>query len=183
MAARTITAIPGPEWAALFTDFRQSAFRLEIRQHYTAPDEQEEFGRFLAGEEPQPELTWWTELARGHIAAGRSMCRVRVIVEPPSDYTRFELAAYPVMAAAGDDIRIISIAPRSWPPGIPHEDFWIFDDQDLWILHYDETGFLYCAELADDPQVVADHLGWRDTALELSIPVNDYLAAGSRKAS
>jgi hypothetical protein len=183
MAARTITAIPGSEWAALFTDFKQSAFRLEARQHYTAPDEQDEFGRFLAGEEPRPELTWWTELTRGHVAAGRTMSRVRVIVEPPSDYTRFELAAFPIMAAAGDDIRIISVSPRSWPPAVPHEDFWIFDDKHLWILHYDETGFLHSAELVNDPQVVAAHLRWRDAALELSVPVNDYLATRTRKAS
>jgi hypothetical protein len=182
VATRIITAIPGPEWGALFTGFTRSAFRLETFQHYTAPDEREEFARFLAGEEPQPELTWWTELARGHTAAGRTMSRVRVIVEPPSDYTRFELAAYPVMMAAGDEVRILSVFPGVWP-GIPHEDFWIFDDRDLWIMNYDGAGVLLNAELADDPQIVADHLRWRDKALELAIPVNDYLAAGSRKAS
>ncbi len=183
MATRIITAIPGPEWAALFTDFTRSAFRLETFQHYTAPDEQEQYARFLAGEEPRPDLTWWTKLARGHVAAGRTMSRVRVIVEPPSDYTRFELAAYPIMAAAGDDIRIISVSPGAWPPGIPHEDFWIFDSRDLWVLRYDGSGFLLSAELVDDSRVVADHLRWREKALELSVPVSDYLAAGSRTAS
>lgn len=183
MATRIITAIPSAEWGALFTGFTREAFRLEARQHYTAPDEQEEFAKFLAGEEPRPELTWWTKLARGHTAAGRTMARVRIIVEPPSDYTRFELAAYPIMAAAGDDIRILSVSPGAWPPGIPHEDFWIFDSRDLWTLQYDEAGVLLSAQLTDHPQVVADHLRWRDEALELAIPVNDYLAADSRKAS
>lgn len=183
MTTRIITAIPGPEWGELFTGFTRSAFRLETFQHYTAPDEREEYARFLAGEEPRPDLTWWTGLARGHSAAGRTMSRVRVIVEPPSDYTRFELAAYPVMAAAGDDVRIISVSLGAWPPGIPHEDFWIFDDRDLWIMHYDQAGVLLSAELVDDPQIVAVHLQWRARALELSIPVGDYLKAGSCKAS
>lgn len=183
MGRRFITAIPGAEWGALFTGFTRSAFRLETLQHYTAPDEREEFARFLAGAAPQPELSWWTELARMHTAAGRTMSRVRVIVEPPSDYTRFELAAYPVMAAAGDDIRIISVSPGTWPAGVPHEDFWLFDDHDLWVMNYDQAGVLLNAELLDDRQTVADHLRWRDVALDQAIPVNDYLAAGSRRAS
>ena len=115
MAARVITSLASKEWVALFTGFTRSAYRLEALQHYTDPSEREAFARFCAGQDPQIDLSWWTGMARKQTAAGRSMSRVRVIIEPPSDYTRFELVAYPVMAAAGDDIRIISVSPGTWP--------------------------------------------------------------------
>jgi hypothetical protein len=122
-------------------------------------------------------------MARKQTAAGRSMSRVRVIIEPPSDYTRFELVAYPVMAAAGDDIRIISVPPDTWPAGVPHEDYWLFDDRHVWVLRYDDAGVFLRAELLADPRTILDHLRWRDAALAQAIPVNDYLGITARRAS
>lgn len=184
MPSRIIGDIPGAEWGALFTGFKRSAFRLETFQDYTAPDEAEAFARFRAGKDPQIDLAWWTELARRHTLAGRSMSRVRVIAGPPTEYTRFELLAYPVMAAAGDDIRIISARAGDWPDGVPqHHDFWIFDDRDVWILNYDEAGVLRTAALLDDAQAVQQHLQWRDIALHQAIPVSDYLAVTARRSS
>ena len=183
MARRIIGTIPGEEWGSLFTGFTRSAFRLETFQHYSAPDEVEAVTRFRAGEDPRIDLAWWTDLARKHTAAGRAMSRVRIIIEPPSEYTRFELIAYPVMAAAGDDIRIISVQPGEWPADVPHHDYWVFDDRDVWVLNYDREGVLQSAELQDDDQVVLDHLHWRDVALAQAIPIGDYLAVAARRAS
>lgn len=181
MTSRSITQLPGPEWAALLTGFTRSAFRLETLQHYTAPDEAEAFARFRAGQDPAIDLSWWTELARTHTAAGRTMARVRVIVEPPSDYTRFALLAYPLMAAAGDDIQIISAEPGSWPEGVPREDFWLFDDV-AWVMNYDADGAFVSADQLQDPAATAEHLRWRDAALAQSIPVTQYLALAARQA-
>jgi len=91
--------------------------------------------------------------------------------------------AYPVMAAAGDDIRIISVPPGTWPAGVPREDYWLFDDRDVWVLRYDDAGVFLRAELLDDPRAIAEHLRWRDVALAQSIPVNDYLSPAARRAS
>ena len=104
------------------------------------------------------------------------MSRVRVVIEPPSDYTRFELAHFPAMAAAGDDIRVIAAAPGTWPPDLPRHDFWLFDDRDVWVLKYDGTGTFLRTELRDDPQTITSHLRWRGDALGQSTPVDDYLA-------
>ncbi len=183
MTRRVITSTASPEWAGLFTGFTRSAFRLEGLQHYTASGEQEAFARFRAGKDPKVDLSWWIGLAKGHTAAGRSMSRVRVVVEPPSDYTRFELAHFPAMAVAGDDIRIIAAAPGAWPPDVPQHDFWLFDDRDVWVLKYDGAGALLSAELLDDPQAITDHLHWRGAALRQAIPVRDYLAMSARRAS
>jgi hypothetical protein len=184
MAGRVITRIPGPEWAALFSPgFTRSAFRLETLQHYSMADEQEPFRRFCAGLDPQLDLSWWTGLASTHAAAGHAMSRVRVIVEPPTDYTRFELHAYPAMVAAGDDIRVISVTPGTWPEGLPQHDFWLFDDRDTWLLNYDRAGTLLSAEQAEDPDVISLHLRWRDAALDQAIPVSEYLGLTRRRQS
>lgn len=185
MAARIsrITSTSSPEWVALFTGFTRSAFRLEGLQHYAEPAEAEAVARFLAGQDPQVDLSWWLGLVKGHISADRSMSRVRLIEEPPTDYTRFELYCYPIMAEAGDDIRIISGAPDTVRRGLPFHDFWLFDDRNVWVLTYDLDGTFVCAELHDDPQTVADHRRWRDVALAQSIPVGEYLATTERRAS
>lgn len=183
MATRVITSLASPEWAALFTTFTDSAFRLEGLQHYTMDDEAEAFARFCAGQDPHVNLSWWTGLARGNTAAGRRMARVRVITEPPSDYTRFELAHYPAMVAAGDDIQVITTPEGTWPPGLPRHDFWLFDDRDVWILDYDHTGTFLGAELRTDPETVTSHQRWRDAAIGQAIPVSEYLAQASRNTS
>jgi hypothetical protein len=86
------------------------------------------------------------------------------------------------MAAASDDIRIISVDPGKWPAGVPHHDYWLFDDRDVWVLNYDREGVLRSAELQDDGQVVLDHPRWRDAALAQAIPIGDYLAVTAHRA-
>jgi len=176
MARRTITSLASPDWAALFGSFTGNAFRLEGLQHYTDPGEQEAFARFCAGKDPKVDLSWWIGLVKGHAAAGRRMSRVRVVIEPPSDYTRFELVHYPAMVAAGDDIQIISTTPDTWPADLPRHDFWLFDDLEVWILHYDDAGTFLRAELHDDAESITSHLRWRDAALSRALPLIDYLA-------
>ncbi|HEV2376240.1 MAG TPA: hypothetical protein VGS19_29230 [Streptosporangiaceae bacterium] len=182
MARRVITTVGCPEWAGLFTGFTSSAFRLEGLQHYTAADEQEAFARFQAGLDPGVDLSWWCGLARGHRAAGRRMARVRVVAEPLTDYTRFELAHFPAFVEAGDDIRVIPVASGAWPRGLPRHDFWLFDDHEVWILAYDRAGTFLKAELHKDRRTVTDHLRWREAATRLAIPLREYIATPARQA-
>jgi hypothetical protein len=179
---RRIEADEYDAWDALFTSFERSAYRLEGLQTYAEPDEAEAVARFLDSGELDPDvLSWWTGLVRGHVATGRSLTRVRVIVEPLTDYTRFELACYRLMVEAGDDIRMIVAPPGGWPASIPQHDYWLFDDRDVWVMHYSNAGTFIRAELAEDPAVIADHLRWRDVAMAQAIPVHDYLATLARR--
>lgn len=176
MPTRIITSLLSPEWPALFRNFNSTAFRLETLQHYSEPNEDAALARFLVDGQPDVGLlSYWTSLVIDHAAAGRRMSRVRVVEEPPTDYTRFELANFPLMVAAGDDIRIIATSGGTWPAGIPQHDFWLFDDQDLWALHYGDAGEFRRAELLHDPHTIEQHRRWRDAALEQAIPVADYL--------
>lgn len=176
MAGRRIDSIDSPEWETLFTGFSANAFRWESLQHYTVADEAEALARFLDGVDPEIDLSWWCEMTAGHLARGHAMSRVRLVRLPESDYTRLEMMAYPVMAAAGDDIRVITELPDALSD-LEGRDFWIFDDRDVWALEYDSAGSFLGAALLEDPAAIARHLRWRDTLLEHSIPVDRYLAA------
>lgn len=112
---------------------------------------------------------------RAQVASGRTKTRVRVVVEPQTDYTRFELAIYPRLAAAGEDIRIIAVPGGGWPAGLPRYDYWLFDDHDVWRMHYGDDHRFRGAELLDDESMIADHLQWRDIALDQAVPLDEYL--------
>jgi hypothetical protein len=102
------------------------------------------------------------------------MSRVRVIREPLTDYTRFQLALYPRMIATGDDIRIIVANENE--PALPDHDYWLFDDRDLWIMEYEGAGTFMGARLVEDEAVVAQHCEWRDAAIGCSVPLHEYLS-------
>jgi len=175
---RRITSTDAPEWEVLFLNFTHSAFRLETLQHYSEPVEAEDFAQFLAGEyHADGDLSWWGDKTRKHAAAGHHMSRVRIVIEPLTNYTRFEIIDFPRMVDAGDDIRIIAMSEGEWPDGLPHEDYWLIDEHDIWLMVYDDQGALRYAELQDhDEDLLARHLQWRDDAWAQAIPVGEYLA-------
>jgi hypothetical protein len=171
---------------ALFTGVRESWFRLETLQTYNA-GEAEELREFLAGR-PRPHRPGaWQVVIRNHAAAGRTLCRVHVIREPPTDYVRWELYAYGPNIEAGEDVRAVPVPEGApWPAGIPEGlDFWLFDDRDVWVMEYDDTGRFLACELVSDQGEVEQYRAWRDAALAASIPVGDYHpdAAAVRRVS
>jgi hypothetical protein len=180
--SRWITPDDGAAWRTLFESFSASAFRLEGLQTYDAPGEAEAVARFLAGEDPQADTSWWTSMVQGHRAAGHTMSRVRIVTEPLTDYTRFELAVYPQLVEAGDDIRVIHAGAAQWPAGVVEHDYWLFDRRDLWLMHYTDSGAFVGAERVVDPAVIGEHVRSADIALAQSIPLHTFLAA-RRQAS
>jgi hypothetical protein len=179
---RIITADDWDAWRALF-DLGASAFRLETLQTYAEPDEADALDRFRAGEDPGLDTSWWEDLVTRHTEGGHTMTRVRVLVEPLSEYARFQLPYLRRFAAAGEDIRIIPTTVDSWPAGLPRHDFWLFDDVDVWILHYTDAGAFIEAERPPDGLIHA-HRHWRDLALEAAVPLGKYLRTrDARRAS
>lgn len=164
-------------WAALFTGFNKSAYRLEAQQIYSNDAEDAGLARFLAGEPHGVDLSWSISKLKSQVAVGRTQASVRVVIEPPTDYTRFEISMYPEFTAAGEDLRIISLPEGGWPEDVPHHDYWLFDDRDVWRMHYGDDYRWTGAELIDDEATIADHLRWRDAAQAQAVPLHEYLAA------
>jgi hypothetical protein len=175
--SRWIRSTSDPQWGALFRSYTRSAYRLEGQQMYSNPTEDEHLATFLSGKPVEFDLTWRLSRTRERIAAGATKTTVRIVVEPPTAYTRMELTVYPQLAEAGEEIRIIAVPQGRRPPELPLHDYWLLDDHDVWRMHYYENFRFAGAELLDDPDVIADHLRCRDLALDMSVPLHEYLAS------
>jgi hypothetical protein len=165
--------LEGEEWAQYFRDFTRSAFRLETLPVYTMPEEQETIRRFLAGEQPSPGYHYgWMDTVATAAAEGRPIQRVRVLRRPLTDYIRFEFAyGYDFSSPAGEDIRIADITDND--PGLPSEDYWMFDESAVVRMLYREDGTQIGRELVENPDV-EQYLKWRDVALAAAVPYAEY---------
>ncbi|MFF4404273.1 DUF6879 family protein [Streptomyces sp. NPDC001404] len=168
--------LDGEEWQAYFRDFKRSAFRLEVHQIYTMPFEAETLRSFLAGE-PMPEgfNASWHRTIRDHAAAGRIMTRAKIVRRPLTDYSRYLFEwCIPGNVAAGEDYRIVDVTDGT-DPGLPAQDFWLFDETTVVHLNYRPDGTQINRELIQSPDL-GKYLAWRDIALENSVPFRGYRA-------
>jgi hypothetical protein len=163
------------QWREIFRGFTKSAFRLEVQQIYTMPDEREDFERFLAGLPALPgDNHEWHDRVRGYVAEGRTVQRAKVVRRPLTDYTRYLVArGIPENVEAGEDYRIIEAADRD--TGLPDQDFWMFDERVVVHLHYETDGTQRSRELVEDPDL-SRYLRWRDLALEQGVPFDEWHA-------
>lgn len=163
-----------------FQNLTTSWFRLETLQAYDVEEEHESFAEFLrTGRLDSPGDVEWRGMIAGHVAAGRSLQRVHVVEEPLTDYVRYEIAEYVRNHEAGEDIRLLPVPAGEWPEGPPQgTDFWLLDDgqpsQSAWAMAYDDEGRFLGVEEVQDPDLIDTYRKWRDTALGLSVPLNDY---------
>jgi hypothetical protein len=160
-------------------EFRVSAFRLECRQHYDNPAEREWFARYLeTGEVPTftPDNDAWCKLVAEAQAAGKVVQRVHLVQEPPSDYVRFELECQRASLDAGEDIRVIAFRDNAEAHPLGDHghrgDFWLFDDETVVELDYDQEGrFLGARQVQES---VEYYRGLRDEAMQRSISLKEY---------
>ena len=72
------------------------------------------------------------------------------------------------------DVRIIPLARDDpWPPGIPENDFWLFDDAQYFAMRYDAQGGWLGIEHVPDAASVACAV--RDVALHLAQSWASYI--------
>jgi hypothetical protein len=163
--------LKGEEFGRLFESFERTAFRLETLAVYDVEDEQEEIARFLAGQEMGPE---WDDnpWVRSMTDKGKAVSRVHVLRSPLTDYLRYELGAYAGNITAGESIGIIDLAEQQ-VTGLPDHDFWLFDDRDVYRMHYTPEGKFVGAELLPGDRL-AEYLGYRDLARAHAVPFTSY---------
>lgn len=148
--------------AALSTA-RVSVFRLEGHQTYA---DDELWQRYLRGEwwEQDQDLADWCALVSATVDRGVTWTRARVVTEPWTLYTRWEIEQhYPHNLRAGEDVRLIR-ADVAWP----YPDFWLVDDR-AWMLDYDDTGTITVTETIG--RWLPTLRLWRDRALSAAEPL------------
>ncbi|MDT0347629.1 DUF6879 family protein [Streptomyces litchfieldiae] len=131
----------GDEWNDCFDSMKREAWRLETLPVSTMPQEADSFARFLSGEKsPDDHNSAWIKDIRTWRAEGKYVGRVHVVTRPLSDYLRFEFEYYyRHHARVGEDVRILDLTDRE-NPGLPDQDFWMFDEAKVVLMHYRPDG-------------------------------------------
>ena len=148
----------------MFHSFEHTAFRLEVRDRYDSPYENDSLHRFLA-DEPD-DLPWmrdWLDMISEATSRGRSFARVRVVSVPLTDYSRFGVWCSQFTNSAGEDIRYLT-REQAHAEQLPEHDYWLFDSHKLVRMHFDDSDRFLGGEVVDDPAAVVRHNYWRDAA-------------------
>ncbi|WP_105973051.1 DUF6879 family protein [Streptomyces geranii] len=167
-------------WARLFHSCRESAWHLEMRDHYAVAEEQADIKRWRAGdwgpEADAASKAGWLDLMRATAARGVQLRRARIVSEPVTEYIRFEHEGTPQNIAAGEDVRWL---PRTRASGLalPGNDCWIFDRSTVLFNHFTGDGGWVGNELSSDPHVVDVCAGAFESVWKLGIPHGQYSLA------
>lgn len=164
----------GEPFAHLFGEFARSAWRWECQGEYREPAESEPFRLWRAGRGDDTWLRPWADQVRAYRRAGKTFQRARMLTEPPTEYLRWMLDVTRLNVEAGEDIRWID-ERRARAMDAPRDDFYLFDDDRVAVLKFDERG-VSGAELIDDPDVVGEYRAWRDRVWPVAVPHARYIA-------
>jgi hypothetical protein len=160
----------------LYNGVAHRSLRMETRQNYAVPWEDERNRAWLRGD-PEPRSTSLDRHraeCRAQAESGRHVARVRFVVQPMSEYTKRQIAwTYPGSTAAGEEISIIDRAEHPEFDHV-HEDFVVFDDTALMYYRYNDEDQLTGYDLSDDPAVVAEHLALAEEVLAAAIPFAEW---------
>jgi hypothetical protein len=167
--------ISGPAITEFFRDgFQYSAWRWETRRAYGVAAESEALQAFLRGEDVAEPGRPWLVLIRDLVKQRKTVGRVRLIDDPPTDYQRFLLADVSDSVDAGEDIRYLQRV-EAHRQGLPEYDYWIFDSRTVGIFQFDGDRSLGMA-LTDDPAEVLRACRIRDAAMHFAIPAREFTA-------
>jgi len=162
---------------ACFEKATKSLFRFEGLQDYTAMDGEEEISHFIKTGAllTKPQDVDWCRNMKLKNERGMFTGRVRMVVKPLNNYTKWELAWHKAAAEfSGDDIRIIdedsfkAIFPKALP------DFWMMDDKHVFTLVYGPQGKFIRGEQVPDDQV-GEYINYKNTLIYNSVHVREYL--------
>nr|WP_202419974.1 DUF6879 family protein [Actinomadura rayongensis] len=163
----------GDDWTRFFDSFHRDAFRLETLPAYGVASEETEYRIWReTGRLDVPADDEWLVRLRAFRSAGRTIGRVRVLARPLTQYMRYQFAFYPYSSAAGESIRILDVTGRANPVA-GAQDFWLFDESKVVLMHYADDGTQTGRELLEgaDP---APYVEWKRRALRDSVPFSEY---------
>jgi hypothetical protein len=113
---------------------------------------------------------WLSGFAASAIAAGRTVGRVRVHQDPPTDYQRWERWLGQWNAAAGESIRYLTRGQAheiGLLPDAGDEDWWLYDDTRLLVMRFAGSRRVQ-NEVITDRAIVRRACKWRDLSVRHS---------------
>lgn len=167
--------LDGDAWRQFFDSFEREAFRLETLPEYRVANERNDFEHFLAtGEVNISEGDPWHARVRHFRETGRWIGRVHVVTRPLTDYLRFEFTFQLRSVRAGEEVRILDLTDRP-NPGLPKQDFWMFDESKVVRMAYEADGTQIGRELLEEVDP-SPYVAWKRLALEHSEPLTEFCA-------
>jgi hypothetical protein len=169
-----MSSITAEEFEELLRDIRLGAVHLETRDAYGTAVELPHMAQWQAGE--PDDLAWlqgWCATVRGHVTAGRTIRRARVVSEPLSEYQRWSHSIANPMVDAGEDIRWVP-RRRVSSIGIPGNDYYLVDDRIVIFLHYAGDGLATDRTVSTDPDDLTLCRTAFEAAWKVSTPHRDY---------
>lgn len=163
------------ELIAAFDDMQREAFRLQQHQSY-AGVKGPEWEAWQAGQ-PLPVITPqnhpWLKKVAGYTAAGRRVYDVHIVEWPLAEYTRYALALIPMEMSDGSEYFLVG---RDAHPDLATltEDFWMFDEQRVAVMRYDEQERF--VEAADPTEPIETYIARRDLAMKYAVPFEQWMA-------
>jgi hypothetical protein len=170
-----LTDLSWAEFGKLFSAFRKTALRLEVRERYDADVEREPQRKFFAGE--ADDLAWaqeWLSMVHRATAAGKVFRRVRVVSLPLSDYNKYALWFATYTTGVGEDIRYLE---RTHAANLPDFDYWLFDGEKAVRLHFDDADRPERAEVITDRATVTKLAAAWDLAIARAVPRDRFAEA------
>lgn len=164
------------EFGRLFETFEHTAWRLETRRAYASDQEDPTYREFV--ETGAITLDYdddWSRNIRRQVLAGKTVGRVRIVDEPPTEGQLFLLADSPRGTAAGEDIRCL---PRGEADArlLGTEDFWIFDSRLVALLNFDDQDVFHDVEIITEPAQVLRYCQLRDAATHGAMLCGEFAA-------
>ena len=162
----------------LYQGVVRRALRLETRQRYAVPWEDEGLAAWRRGEpEPRtPQMESTYETLRLVTATSRRIGRVRFVELPMNEYTRHEFeVAYPRLTEAGEEIHILD---RALHPEFDHvrEDFVVFDDVSVMWYRYTTEDILTGYDYTEEPDVVRECVALAEEVRAAAVPYREFMA-------
>lgn len=162
----------------LYQGIIRRALRMETRQRYAVPWEDEGLAAWRRGEPepttPQREST--TETLRMVTESGRRIGRVRFVELPFTEYTKHEFeVAYPRTTAAGEEIHVLD---RALHPEFDHvrDDFVVFDDTSVMWYRYTDDDVLTGYDYTEEPDVVRECVKLAEEVRAAAVPYREFVA-------
>ncbi len=165
------------EFGQLFRTFEHTAWRLETRRGYASDREDPTYREFVeTGSIILDYDDEWSQNICRQVLAGKTIGRVRIVDEPPTEGQLFLLTDSPRNTAAGEDIRCL---PRSEADArlLPSEDFWIFDSRLVARLNFDDEDVFHDVAIITEPAEVLRYCQLRDVAMHGSTPCAEFAAS------
>jgi hypothetical protein len=170
----TTTYLPVERFGELWPAVQRSSWRWECQGHYAVDEPAVERWRAGHSARDDADAVEWRAYIEGLRERGIPFERVRMLTEPPTEYLRWMLDTTQWNVDAGEDIRWITESTAR-DLRMPGYDFYIFDDNRVAILHFDDAKELLGVEINDDVRVLRHHEAWRVAAWARAVPHREFL--------